>query len=149
MFSAAEQQFVISTIVPTQSFIKLPYNVQCISLTQVATKHPKSYSVLRNCEYNSRGRNKNSQSCCSNMEKKTEGARAWRAGAAVLPKTELSNPKPLFLETTVVQLNTNHTRSQHHYTSAQKDRFCSGFLQTMLKTQAGNLKNTRQEAIHF
>lgn len=74
------------------------------------------------------------------MEKKTGGARARRA--------ELSNPKPLVLETTVVQLNTNHTRSQHHYTGAQ-DRFYSGFLQTMLKMEAGNLKNTRQEAIHF
>lgn len=89
------------------------------------------------------------RAAAATWKRKLEGARAWRAGAAVLPKTELSNPKPLFLETTVVQLNTNHTHSQHHYTGAQKDRFCSGFLQTMLKTEAGNLKNTRQEAIHF
>lgn len=82
------------------------------------------------------------------MENKTGGARAWRAEAAVLPKSELSNPKPPFLEI-VVQLNTNHTRLQHHYTGAQKDRFRSGFLQTMLKMEAGNLKNTRQEAIYF
>lgn len=73
---------------------------------------------------------------------KLEGARAWRAEAAVLPKTELSNSKPLLFLETVAQLNTNHTRSQHHCTGAQMDRFCSGFLQIKLKIKAGNLKNT-------
>lgn len=85
-------QFVIATTAPMQSFTKPPYNVQHISLTQIATKHPKSYSALRNCEYNSRGRNTNSQSCCGNMENKTGGGQGMEGRAAVLPKPELSNP---------------------------------------------------------
>lgn len=89
-------QFVIATTAPMQSFTKPPYNVQHISLTQIATKHPKSYSALRNCDTTAEEEIQIHRAAVATWKTKLEGARTWRAELLFSQSQNSATPSPYF-----------------------------------------------------